>query len=142
MLRHLAELWALGSLIMLLLIVPHFFACLFIWERDHRVRYCRRHRDSGYYYSLKSWSWYMRIAAVGMLLLMCLYLLRVVAEYEPLGAPLPPQPAWSYLASMVTISLLVLILWMPGFFLLWIKYTIRHDRRIGGLSNEEITTTS
>lgn len=135
-LQRIADLWSIGALLMLVLIVPHFTVCLFIYERDPRIKYARQHRDSGYYYSLRSWSSYMRLAAIGMLVLITLYLIRVFNHYDVVGESLTPQPGWSYLLSMIATTILVLILWAPSFYLLWIKYEARHDRRIERLATQ------
>jgi hypothetical protein len=132
-----AEVFQLVALVMFIFVIPHSIACLFAYESHDPLRYAKRHKDSGYWWSITTWEWYVKVSTGGLLLLFTLYFIRVFNKYEVVIQDLPPQPDWSYFLSMGTTEILLVILWLPSFFYLYIKHEIRHDPRIRRLVNEE-----
>ncbi len=132
-----AELFQFVAIIMIAFIVPHSLVCLAIYENHPAVRYARIHKDSGYWWSLMTWSWYVKLSTAGLSLLLIAFFIRVFNKYDVVVENLPPQPDWSYFLSMSITVLLLCILWMPSLFFLYIKHEIRHDERIRKLVSEE-----
>lgn len=132
-----AELFQGVAFFMMVFVVPHSVVCLFLYRKHPAIIYAKTHKDSGYWWSIMTWTWYVKLSTSGLFVLFVLYFIRVFSHYDVIVQDLPPQPEWSYLLSMFVTVILVIILWMPSFFYLYVKHAVRHDRRIRRLVYEE-----